>query len=110
MTVREVTPSEALDLLDLDAVLLDVRQESEWEAGHAPMASLIPLAGLADHLDELPRDHLIVCACRSGGRSLRAATFLQENGFEVANLAGGMMAWFAEDFPFESESGDAVID
>lgn len=110
MAVREVTPSEALELLDLDAVLLDVRQESEWEAGHAPMASLIPLAELADHLDELPRDHLIICACRSGGRSLRAATFLQENGFEVANLAGGMMAWFAEDFPFESESGDAVID
>jgi rhodanese-related sulfurtransferase len=110
MTVREVTPSEAQELLDGDAVLLDVRQENEWEAGHAPMASLIPLAELSDHLDELPRDHLIICACRSGGRSLRAATFLQENGFDVANLAGGMMAWFAEDFAFESESGDAAID
>jgi rhodanese-related sulfurtransferase len=110
MTVREVTPGEAVELLDGDAVLLDVRQESEWEAGHAPMASLIPLAELTDHLDELPRDHLIICACRSGGRSLRAATFLKENGFDVANLAGGLMAWFAEDLPFESESGDAVID
>jgi rhodanese-related sulfurtransferase len=110
MTVREVSPNEAMELLDGDAVLLDVRQENEWEAGHAPMASLIPLAELADHLDELPRDHLIICACRSGGRSLRAATYLQESGFEVANLTGGMIAWFAEDFPFESDSGDPVID
>ena len=110
MSVREVTPSEALELLDGDAVLLDVREESEWEAGHAPMASLIPLAELSDHHDELPRDHLIICACRSGGRSLRAATFLQENGFDVANLAGGMLAWYAEDFPFESDSDDPTVD
>jgi rhodanese-related sulfurtransferase len=110
MTVREVTPSEALELLDGDALLLDVRQVNEWEAGHAPMASLIPLAELTDHLEELPRDHLIICACRSGGRSLRAATFLQENGFDVANLAGGMMAWYAEDFPFESDGEDPTID
>lgn len=110
MPVSEVSASEALELVEGDAFLLDVRQESEWEAGHAPMASSIPLSELPDHLEELPRDHLIVCACRSGGRSLRAATFLQENGFDVVNLTGGMMAWFAEDLPFESDSGDATID
>lgn len=110
MTVSEVSPSQALELLDGDAVLLDVRQENEWDAGHAPMASLIPLSELADHLDELPRDRLIICTCRSGGRSLRAATFLKENGFDVVNLTGGMIAWFAEDLPFDSESGDASID
>ncbi|HEY5265559.1 MAG TPA: rhodanese-like domain-containing protein [Acidimicrobiales bacterium] len=110
MSVSEVSVNEAIELLDGDAVLLDVRQEDEWNAGHAPMASLIPLAELPDHLDELPRNRLIICACRSGGRSLRAATFLQENGFDVVNLTGGMMAWFAEDLPFESDSGDATIE
>ena len=110
MTVREISVNEAIDLLEGDAILLDVRQEDEWNAGHAPMASLIPLAELPDHLDELPRDRLIVCACRSGGRSLRAATFLQENGFDVVNLTGGMMAWFEEDLPFESDNGDATIE
>lgn len=110
MPVSEVSASEALELVEGDAFLLDVRQESEWEAGHAPMASLIPLGELPDHLEELPRDHLIVCTCRSGGRSLRAATFLQENGFDVVNLTGGMMAWFAEDLPFESDNGDASIE
>ena len=110
MTVREISVNEAIGLLEGDAILLDVRQEDEWNAGHAPMASLIPLAELPDHLDELPRDRLIVCACRSGGRSLRAATFLQENGFDVVNLTGGMMAWFAEDLPLESDNGDATIE
>jgi len=110
MSVREVSVNEAIELLDGDAVLLDVRQEDEWNVGHAPVASLIPLAELPDHLDELPRDRQIICACRSGGRSLRAATFLQENGFDVVNLAGGMMAWFAEDLPFKSDSGEATIE
>ncbi|HEY1824843.1 MAG TPA: rhodanese-like domain-containing protein [Acidimicrobiales bacterium] len=106
MAVREVTPSEAVELLGQDALLLDVRQEVEWGAGHAPMANLIELAELPDHLDELPKDRTIICACRSGARSLRAATFLQEQGFETVNLAGGMIAWHAEDLPFESDTGD----
>ncbi|MGB7103151.1 MAG: rhodanese-like domain-containing protein [Acidimicrobiales bacterium] len=110
MSVNEVSVNEAFELLDGDAVLLDVRQEAEWEAGHAPMATLIPLAEVPDRLDDLPRDRLIICACRSGGRSLRAATFLQDSGFDVVNLSGGMLAWFAEDLPFESDNGDATIE
>jgi len=110
MSIKEVTASEAFVLLEENAFLLDVRQDTEWEAGHAPMATLIPLADVPDHLDELPRDRLIICSCRSGGRSLRAATFLQENGFDVVNLSGGMLAWYAENLPFESDSGDATIE
>jgi rhodanese-related sulfurtransferase len=110
MPVSEVSANEAFELLDGDAVLIDVRQESEWDVGHAPMATLIPLAEVPDHLDELPRDRLIICACRSGARSLRAASFLQESGFDVVNLSGGMLAWFGEDLPFESDSGDATIE
>ncbi|MGH3732182.1 MAG: rhodanese-like domain-containing protein [Acidimicrobiales bacterium] len=108
--MREVDANEATDLLGGGAILIDVRQENEWEAGHAPMATLIPLAALADHLDELPRDRLIICACRSGGRSLRAAKFLQEQGFDAVNLTGGMMAWSSEDLPFESDDGDPSIE
>jgi rhodanese-related sulfurtransferase len=110
MSVREITANEATTLLEDDAILIDVRQENEWDAGHAPMATLIPLAEIADHLDELPRDRLIICACRSGGRSLRAATYLQEQGFDVVNLTGGMMAWFSEDLPFESDDGQPTIE
>lgn len=110
MAISQVGPSEAIELLEGEAMLLDVREESEWEAGHAPMASLVPLAQLPDVLDELPRDRLIICACRSGGRSQRAATYLEEHGFDVANLAGGLLAWVGEDMPFESDDGDATIE
>ncbi len=110
MSVREVSPSEALELLDNDALLIDVREPSEWDAGHAPMASSIPLSELPDHVDELPRDRLIVCVCRSGGRSFRAASYLKENGFDAANLTGGMMSWFAEDLPVECDEGDPTIE
>jgi rhodanese-related sulfurtransferase len=110
MAIREVSANEAFEMLDGDAILLDVREESEWAAGHAPMASLISLSEVPDHLDELPKDQLIICACRSGARSLRAATFLQENGFDAVNLTGGMLSWFAEDLPFESDEGDASIE
>ena len=109
MSVREVSPSEAMELLDDEAVLIDVREATEWDAGHAPMASLIPLAELPDHLDELPHDRLIVCACRSGARSNRAAIFLQENGFDAVNLAGGMLSWLGEDLPFVSDDGEPSI-
>jgi rhodanese-related sulfurtransferase len=110
MPVREVSANEAFDLLDGEALLIDVRELSEWDAGHAPMASHIPLAELPDHVDELPQDRLIVCVCRSGARSHRAAAFLNENGFDAVNLAGGMMSWFAEDLPLESDDGEPAIE
>jgi len=110
MAVKEVSANEAFELLDGGAILIDVRQENEWDVGHAPMATLIPLAEVPDRLDDLPKDRLIICSCRSGARSLRAASFLQDNGFDVVNLAGGMIAWFAEDLPFESDLGDATIE
>jgi len=72
-------PHEAIELLDGDAILLDVREESEWEDGHAPMASLIPLAQLPDHVEELPT------IASSFARVVRAddryapRNFLQEN-------------------------------
>ena len=110
MSIREVSVNEAFELLDGDAVLLDVREDSEWEAGHAPMATSVPLAELPDVIEDLPRDRLIICACRSGGRSLRAATYLSERGFDAVNLAGGMLAWFAEDLPFESDGDEATIE
>jgi rhodanese-related sulfurtransferase len=69
----------------------------------------IPLADLADHLAELPSDHLIVCVCRSGHRSLRAAHFLSEGGFEVANLEGGMTAWQLAGEPLVGDNGEPSI-
>lgn len=75
-------------------VLLDVRQEWEYEEFHIPGARLIPLADLPDRLDEVDRDKPVIAQCAAGSRSMAAATLLEGQGFEdVSNLVGGIMAW-----------------
>jgi rhodanese-related sulfurtransferase len=108
--LRNVSVTEATELLRAGALLLDVREQSEWELGRAPQALHIPIAEVPDHLDELEKDRQIVCACRSGGRSSRAGQFLAEQGFDVVNLEGGMRAWSEEGQPLASDHGEPVID
>jgi rhodanese-related sulfurtransferase len=64
-----VGPREADDLVRSGAVLLDVREPSEWQAGHAPGARHVPLGKLEAKLGVLPRDRQVVVVCRSGNRS-----------------------------------------
>jgi rhodanese-related sulfurtransferase len=96
--VAQVDPDDARALLDDGAALLDVREQEEWDAGHAPEAQFIPLGQVVERVDELPRDRRIVVICRSGSRSDRAAQFLAEQGFDAVNLAGGMRAWVASGY------------
>jgi rhodanese-related sulfurtransferase len=106
---RNVNVAEALELLEGGALLLDVREDNEWEAGRAPNATHIALHEVPDHLDELATDRLIVCVCRSGARSGRAANFLVEHGHDAANLEGGMLAWNAESEPLISDEGEPTV-
>ena len=99
----------ARELLGSGALLLDVREDAEFELGHAPGALHIPLAEVPDHVEELSKDRTIVAVCRSGGRSARAGQFLLEQGFNVVNLEGGMTAWAQQGAPLEADDGDPVI-
>lgn len=77
-----------------DALVLDVREPEEYAHGHVPGAINLPQAELASRLDEVPRDRPLLLVCRSGVRSLRAAQFLRQVGFDrVANVRGGTQAW-----------------
>jgi sulfur-carrier protein adenylyltransferase/sulfurtransferase len=77
-----------------ELVLIDVREQMEWDAGHLHGAQHIPMQQVPARLDEIPRDRDVVVYCRSGGRSARVQQFLQQQGYtRVRNLAGGMMAW-----------------
>ena len=107
MSVPEVDPEAARALAESGALLLDVREPNEWNAGHAPHALFIPLGQLAEHVDELPRDRRIVAICRVGGRSARATEFLIAAGVDAVNLAGGMRAWAASGLDVETDDGDA---
>ncbi len=94
----EVPASEwAAWVADNDAAVLDVREPHEWELGTLPGAVLISQGDLIDRIEELSKDRPILCVCRSGGRSGNVASFLSFNGFEVANMTGGMKALGMQD-------------
>jgi hydroxyacylglutathione hydrolase len=85
-----------------ETIVLDVREPEEYEQGHVPGAIHLPQADLASRLDEIPRDRPLALICRSGARSLRAAQFLRQVGFEqVTNVQGGTLAWRAAGKPLE---------
>jgi rhodanese-related sulfurtransferase len=87
------------------AWLLDVREDDEWAAGHAPGARHIPLGQLSARAGEVPQDQAVYVICRSGARSARAAEALAAAGWEATNVAGGMQDWAAAGRPMTTDSG-----
>jgi sulfur-carrier protein adenylyltransferase/sulfurtransferase len=77
-----------------DAVVVDVREQYEWDAGHIDGARHIPLGELPNRLNELPRDADVVFYCQSGGRSARALDVARDAGLtRTKHLHGGFAAW-----------------
>ena len=72
--------------------LVDVREVEEFEALHLEGARNFPLSQLADTYKQLEKDQLYYVICKSGMRSARACQFLEEQGYEVINVQGGMDA------------------
>lgn len=96
----DISPEEAQRRVADGALLIDVREQDEWEEAHVAEARHIPLAELAVRVAELPKDRDVVLMCHSGGRSARARTFLAMQGFErVYNLDGGIVAWIQRGLP-----------
>lgn len=103
--VKEVDSNAALQLINhKNALVLDVREPSEYQAGHVLNAMLVPLGKLKERITELEKyqDQPMVVVCRSGNRSGTACALLGKRGFTQAyNLAGGMMAWQKANLPVE---------
>jgi adenylyltransferase/sulfurtransferase len=94
MTVRELAEQRQ------NVVLIDVREQYEWDMGHLEGARHIPLRQLQKRIDEVPRDREVVVYCAVGGRSAHAVHFLRQSGYErVRNLIGGIKAWAREIDP-----------
>ena len=104
MLVPTVTVAEVTD----DAYLLDVRDQDEWDAGHAPKAVHLPMMEIPGRIGELPGDRDIVVVCRVGSRSAQVVAYLIAQGRDrVTNLGGGMYAWHAAGRPVISAHGTA---
>jgi rhodanese-related sulfurtransferase len=90
---REIAVDEAMTLVGGGTYLLDVREQDEWDRGHAPAAHLIPMSVINDRVTELPEGEPILVICHSGMRSWRVTKALAAAGYDAASVAGGMEAW-----------------
>ncbi|MBF8192119.1 rhodanese-like domain-containing protein [Nonomuraea sp. K274] len=101
MTVHEIE----VGAVPADAYLLDVREQDEWLAGHAPEAVHIPMTQLQERVAEVPEDKTVYVVCRVGGRSMQVAAWLGQLGRDAVNVGGGMQSWEAARRPMVSETG-----
>ena len=85
--------------------MLDVREQVEWDHGHIPGATHVPMRELPDARDELPAGEVLV-VCRVGARSSQVVQWLQQTGHPAVNLDGGMIEWVAAGRPIVSENGE----
>ena len=91
--VPEIDVREVPDPLPDGLTLLDVREPHEWDQGHIDGALHIPMMSVPAELAAIPSDGQVVVVCAVGARSARVAAFLQQQGVDAVNLAGGMVAW-----------------
>src|SRR3954465_16047643 len=78
---------------DGSVILLDVREEDEWQRGHAPGAQHIPMGQIPSRINEIAAGAKLFVVCHLGGRSQRVAQYLARNGYTAVNVSGGMQAW-----------------
>lgn len=95
--VSLISPNQAAQMqAQQKAVIVDVRENDEWKAGHIAGAVHIPLGEIQNHLADLRQyqNSQLIMQCRSGARSAKAANILAKAGFSnVQNMEGGLNAW-----------------
>jgi len=99
---ESVGPMDAVRLMNQGALLLDVRSQAEFDAGHVRDARHVPQDQVAASGEALKKykDKVIVACCETGMRSGAAARVLRAQGFgKVVNLRGGLQAWRGENLP-----------
>ena len=100
-------PSVTVAELPAGAVLLDVREDVEWQAGHIEGAVHIPMNEVPQRLAHDPGpitpDAAVVVTCKVGGRSAHVTAWLRQQGYDAVNLEGGMLAWDAAGRPMVAD-------
>jgi rhodanese-related sulfurtransferase len=103
--IQEIDHIAAMQLINhKNALVLDVREQSEYDAGHVLNSKLIPLGKLKERLGELEkyRERPVIIICRTGNQSSSACAFLGKQGFaQTYNLNGGIAAWQKANLPLE---------
>jgi rhodanese-related sulfurtransferase len=99
-------PERVAEMLRTEgAVLIDVREPHEWEAGHIGGARHIPLDRLPSEAESIERDRPVVFQCRGGNRSAMAAQAFRQADYDAYNMEGGLSAWAERGLPLEPQDG-----
>jgi rhodanese-related sulfurtransferase len=105
-TEFDLDPKRVNEILEAgEAVLIDVREPYEWDAGRIGGAKHIELEHLGSRAEELPKDKPVIFQCRLGTRSALATQAFRAAGFDAYNMRGGLQAWADEGLPLEPEGG-----
>lgn len=96
--IKIITPAELEAKLEAGEKLeiVDVREDEEVQAGMIEGAKHIPMNEIPANLDEFDKDKEYIFVCRSSRRSENVCRYMQEQGFKVANMIGGMLDWTGE--------------
>jgi rhodanese-related sulfurtransferase len=98
---EQISAEEAIALASGESVLLDVREQYEWDAVHAPGATHLAMSTMQSGPVELAEDANYLVICASGARSQTVASALTAAGYAAANVIGGMAAWEQAGGPVE---------
>jgi rhodanese-related sulfurtransferase len=104
-TELDIDAAGTAERVSAGALLVDVRQDYEWEAGHLAGAEHVPLEELPAAATRFDRDRPIVFTCRTGSRSALATEVFRAAGYEAYNLAGGLLAWVESGRELEPADG-----
>lgn len=105
--VKEICPTTTQEWVKNGALLVDVREKNEVETLSFDVPNLIniPLSEFEERYNEIPKDQPVVMLCRAGIRSLRAAGFLVNHGYEnVVNMKMGLNRWVQKGFPTQGDT------
>ncbi len=105
--VQEICPTKTQQWIKNGAILVDVREMDEVDQLSYDVPNIInlPLSVFEEYFAELPKDKELVMVCKSGGRSLRAAGFLVNHGYDkVVNMKHGMIRWAQKGFPTKGDT------
>jgi rhodanese-related sulfurtransferase len=107
-TETDITPQRASELADSGGLLIDVRRDYEFDAGHIAGSRHIEMNDLTHSLDSIPRDEAVVFYCRTGNRSGMAAAAFREAGFDAYHIAGGLQEWVRQGLELEPPDGEVA--
>lgn len=101
-----MAPQRVAELLEGGEIeAIDVREESEWEAGHIPGARHVRIEQVPGHAEAIEKQRPVVFQCRGGSRSEMVAAAFRESGWDAYNMDGGLRAWEQQGLPLEPEDG-----